>query len=154
MNNTISTNTSTPLIDLNSTEPIGESNSITNVTVLALKKFYLLPIETASDVETAEEIAPRVLGVFFCLCMVLGVLYTIYFIGKQVYMFCVAYSIKVHACKDPENQLKNYSNDAGLDWETSKQMTAGNLRLLNFSLLWCDEDEASDIYQVTSKLSS
>ena len=81
MNNTDSGNSTDPLVDSNSTSPVENTNS-TTVTVLAIKKFHLLPIDTGSDVETAEAIAPRVLGVFFLLLMLAGLSYTLYFIGK------------------------------------------------------------------------
>ena len=164
MNNTDSTNTTDPILPSNSTDPAEIANQTTTKTVLALKKFHLLPIDTASDVETAEAIAPRVLGVFFFLLMCLGVAYTVYFILKQVYMFTIAYRQKVEVIeknkdtnaktKKTYDDLFNYSNDAGLNWAESRLMTLGNLRLLNFSLLWCDEEDFSDIYQVTSKLTS
>ena len=50
--------------------------------------------------------------------------------------------------------MRQYSDDAELSWANSEKMTAGNLRLLNFSLLWCDEDDFADMFQVTSKLTS
>ena len=164
MNNTDSSNTTDPILPSNSTDPAEIVNQTTTKTVLALKKFHLLNIDTASDVETAEAIAPRVLGVFFFLLMCLGVAYTVYFILKQVYMFTIAYRQKVEVIeknkdtnaktKKTYDDLFNYSNDAGLNWAESRLMTLGNLRLLNFSLLWCDEEDFSDIYQVTSKLTS
>ena len=49
---------------------------------LAIQQFYLLPINATADSDTAELVAPRVLGFVFLIAMSIGLCYTLYFITK------------------------------------------------------------------------
>ena len=92
----------------------------------AIQRFYLLPIEATADEDTADNIAPKVLGWLFLFAMSCGLVYTIYFVVTQAFRFAKLY----HDYTESEERTEFLEE---LGKEDAKKLSLGHLRILSFA---------------------
>ena len=122
-----------------------------NYNALAIQHFYLLPIEATAHPATADLLLPRCLGFFFLIAMGVGVCYTIYFIANQVLRFCVSYSSTGADWLTTEKKRAGYLEEVGVG-DRANMLSNGHLRIADFALTWCKEDDAADVYQISARI--
>ena len=130
---------------------VANANAATEFNAFAIQHFYLLPIEAKADAATAELVFPRILAFLFGLAMAAASIYTIYFVIRQMILFCVSYSSNEDDWTLKKEDRAKYLAELG-DLKGVKDLSNGHLRLLNFAMTWCSDDKANDVYQVYARI--